>query len=173
MYNITDLLNLEDTNLNVTSIISEGTVKTITIETDVTSHYCPCCGFRMHSRGIRQRKISHPILQDGCSLFLLLKQRRWRCTNNDCRYEINDSFRFVDKRRRSTNATDMLIISSFRELSYSAADIARKFKTSDTHVLDVFDRYVRLDRLPLTDIISVDEVYTDMADDCKYAFLYR
>ena len=113
MYNITDLLNLEDTNLNVTSIISEGTVKTITIETDVTSHYCPCCGFRMHSRGIRQRKISHPILQDGCSLFLLLKQRRWRCTNNDCRYEINDSFRFVDKRRRSTNATDMLIISSF------------------------------------------------------------
>lgn len=173
MYNITDLLNLEDTNLNITSIISEGTVKTITIETDVTSHYCPCCGFRMHSRGIRQRKISHPILQDGCSLFLLLKQRRWRCTNNDCRYEINDSFRFVDKRRRSTNATDMLIISSFRELSYSAADIARKFKTSDTHVLDVFDRYVRLDRLPLTDIISVDEVYTDMADDCKYALVIQ
>ena len=31
-------------------------------------------------------------------------------------------------------------------------------RVSDTHVLEVFDRYVKMDRLPLTDIISVDEV---------------
>lgn len=75
--------------------------------------------------------------------------------------------------RRSTNATDMLIINAFRDLSASAADIARRFHTSDTHVLDVFDRYVKLDRLPLTDIISVDEVYTDMADNGKYALVIQ
>lgn len=173
MYSITDLLDLEDSDIIVSDSEIVGSRKLITLETPVRVHYCPSCGFRMHSRGIRTRTISHPILQDGYHLVLLLKQRRWRCTNDDCRYEINEDFRFVNKRRRSTNATDMLIINAFRSLSYSAADIARMFKTSDTHVFDVFNRYVRMKRLPLTDIISVDEVFTDMEDDCKYALVIQ
>ena len=40
-------------------------------------------------------------------------------------------------------------------------------------MLDVFDRYVKMDRLPLTDIISVDEVYTDMEKDGKYALVIQ
>lgn len=173
MYSITDLLDLEDSDVIVSDTSIEGTRKTITLETPVTVHHCPACGFRMHSRGIRKRTISHPILQDGYELVLLLRQRRWRCSNDDCKYETNEEFRFVDKRRRCTNAMDFMIVNAFRELSYSAVDIARRFKTSDTHVLDVFDRYVRMKRLPLTDIISVDEVFTDMEDDCKYALVIQ
>lgn len=173
MYSITDLLDLEDSNIIITDTIIEGQTKTLIIETPVSLHSCPLCSFRMHSRGIRKRKISHPILQDGYELILILKQRRWRCSNPDCNYTVNEEFRFVDKRRRRTNATDMLIVFAFRDLSASAADIARRFMTSDTHVLDIFDRYVRLDRLPLSDIISVDEVYTDMASDSKYALVIQ
>lgn len=173
MNNITDLLDLEDEDLIISSTTIEGTTKILTVESAITPHYCPCCGCRMHSRGIRLRKVSHPILQDGYELILNLKQRRWKCTNRPCGYEANDEFRFVNKRRRSTNATDWLIVSAFRDLTVSAADIARRFKTSDTHVLSVFDRYVRLQRLPLTEIISVDEVFTDMADDCKYALVIQ
>ena len=127
----------------------------------------------MYSRGIKTRTIHHPILQDGHELILLLKQRRWRCTNQDCRYEANDTFRFVNHRKRITNATDMLIVLAFRDLKESATSIAKKFKTSDTHVLDVFDHYVKMKRLPLTDIISVDEVYTDMGTDGKYALVIQ
>ena len=53
----------------------------------------------------------------------------------------------------------MLIVNVFRDLSASASAIAAKFHVSDTYVLDVFDRYVKLDRLPLTDMISIDEVH--------------
>lgn len=173
MNSITELLDLEDLNIFISDTSIEGTRKTLVLETRPEPHYCPCCGFRMHSRGIKKRTVAHPILQDGYELILILKQRRWRCTNPDCSYESNEEFRFVNKRRRSTNATDMLIIMAFRDLSASAADIARRFKTSDTHVLDIFDRYVKLDRLPLTDIISVDEVYTDMSDDGKYALVIQ
>ena len=99
------------------------------------------------------------MLQDGYELILKLKQRRWRCVNKSCSYTVNASFNFVDKRkRRNTNATDMLIIHSFRDLSAPASGIAAKYKVSDTYVLDTFDRYVKMDRLPLSDIISVDEV---------------
>ena len=173
MNSITELLDLEDSDIYVSDIRIEGTQKRITLETRLVTHFCPSCGFRMYSRGIRTRTISHPILQDGYELILLLKQRRWRCTNPECRYETNDMFRFVDRNRRITNATDMLIVLAFRDLQESAASIARKFRTSDTHVLDVFDRYVKMERLPLTDIISVDEVYTDMGSDGKYALVIQ
>ena len=44
---------------------------------------------------------------------------------------------------------------------------------SDTYAHEVFDRYVKLDRLPLTDVISVDEVHLDMDDSCKYALVIQ
>jgi len=44
---------------------------------------------------------------------------------------------------------------------------------SDTYVHEIFDRYVKLDRLPLTDAISIDEVHLDMDDDCKYALVIQ
>lgn len=173
MNRITELLDLEDSDVYISDTQIEGTQKLITLETTLVPHFCPSCGFRMYSRGIKTRTISHPILQDGFKLVLLLKQRRWRCTNPDCKYETNDVFRFVNRNRRITNATDMLIVLAFRDLTDSAVSIAKRFHTSDTHVLDVFDRYVKMERLPLTDIISVDEVYTDMDHDGKYALVIQ
>lgn len=149
MNSITELLDLEDIDISITDIRIEGRKKFLSLETKLEAHFCPCCGFKMYSRGIKRRKISHPVLQDGYELILVLKQRRWRCTNPDCGYVTNDTFRFVGHRRRTTNASDMLIVLAFRNLDDSAVSIARRFKTSDTHVLEVFDKYVKLDRLPL------------------------
>jgi len=173
MDSITQLLDLEDSDIIVSETRIQGRVKTLTLETPPAAHYCPQCSFRMHSRGIKKRSISHPILQDGYELRLILKQRRWRCTNPDCGYETNEHFRFVNKQRRSTNATDMLIVLAFRNLSESASSIAKRFHTSDTHVLEIFDRYVKLERLPLTDIISVDEVHIDMDNRSRYALVIQ
>ncbi len=170
---IIELLDLEDPEIIVSDTTTEGDLKTVTLETRPSQHFCPKCDFRMHSRGIKQRKINHPVMQDHYRLQLILKQRRWRCTNPECLYETNESFRFVDKYRRNTNATDMLIIDAFRDLNVTATSIARKFHLSDTQMLDVFDRYVKLDRLPLTDAISVDEVFVDMDRNCKYALIIQ
>lgn len=173
MNSIIDLLDLEDSDINVMDIKIEGQVKTLTLSTPLTAHFCPVCGYRMHSRGVKERTIKHPILQDGYSLTLLLKQRRWRCTNPDCKYDISDSFRFVNKQKRTTNATDMMIVEAFKNISESSTSIAKRFHVSDSHVHDVFDRYVKLDRLTLTDAISVDEVHLDMDIDCKYALVIQ
>lgn len=173
MNSITDLLDLEDSEINISDVSIVGTSKYLTLETPPSPHFCPSCKFRMYSKGITKRTISHPVLQDGYELILLLKQRRWRCTNPDCGYTVNDSFRFVNKNRRSTNATDMMIVMEFKNLDISSSAIARKYHTSDTHVLDIFDKYVKLDRLPLTKIISVDEVYLDMDKYCKYALVIQ
>ena len=173
MNSITDLLDLEDTDIIITDIQIQGQTKTLTLETPPTARFCPICGFRMHSRGVKKRKINHPILQDNYSLILILKQRRWRCTNPECLYDTSESFRFVNKQRRTTNATDMLIVSAYRDLLETSSSIAKRFNVSDTYAHEVFDRYVKLDRLSLTDVISVDEVYLDMDDNCKYALVIQ
>ena len=173
MNSITDLLDLEDADITITDIQILGQTKTLFLESQPVAHYCPSCGYKMHSRGIKQRKINHPILQDNYRLILILKQRCWRCTNPDCRYDTSETFKFVNKNRRTTNATDMLIVNAYRNLAESSVSISKKFHVSDTYAHDVFDRYVKLDRLPLTDVISVDEVFLEMDDDCKYALVIQ
>lgn len=96
MNSITELLNLEDSDIIISDIAIQGTVKTLTLETLPTAHFCPSCGFRMHSKGIKKRTIKHSILQDNYELILILKQRRWKCTNPECNYDISDTFRFVN-----------------------------------------------------------------------------
>ena len=173
MNSITELLDLEDADIFISDISISGTQKIITIETRPETHFCPICGFKMHSRGLKTRTINHPVLQDTYELVLKLKQRRWRCTNPQCSYTTNETFNFVNKRRRNTNATDMLIIKAFRDLSISASSVAAKFNVSDTYVLDTFDRYVKMDRLPLSDIISIDEVFLELDEYCKYALVIQ
>lgn len=173
MNRITDLLDLEDENVIISDIQIQGQTKTIILETPPAAHFCPSCGFRMHSRGIKNRTITHPILQDNYSLILILKQRRWRCTNPECLYDMSESFKFVNKQRRTTNAADMLIVNAYRNLLETSASIAKRFHVSDSHAHEVFDRYVKLDRLPLTDAISIDEVHLDMDGDCRYALVIQ
>lgn len=173
MNSITDLLDLEDTEIIISDIQIQDQTKTITLETPPMARFCPSCGFRMHSRGVKKRTINHPILQDNYKMILVLKQRRWRCTNVECMYDTSESFRFVNKQRRTTNATDMLIVDAYRNLLETSVSIAKRFRVSDSHAHEIFDRYVKLDRLPLTDAISIDEVHLDMDDDCRYALVIQ
>lgn len=173
MNNIISFLDIEDASIIVEDISTEGRVKTVTLSTQPEVRFCPQCGFRMHSRGIRIRKINHPIMQDTFQVVIRLKQRRWRCTNSLCGREENETFNFIGKRRRNTNASDFLIVTAFRDLTKSAADIARAFHASDSHVLDVFDRFVNMKRLPLTEAVSIDEVYLNMDKDCKYVLVIQ
>ena len=173
MNSITELLNLEDSDIYISNICIEGTTKTLTLETKLYAHYCPSCGYRMDSRGVKKRTIKHPILQDNYELLLILKQRRWMYTNPECKYNISDSFKFVNKGRRTTNATDMLIVYAYRDLMETAVSIANRFHVSDTHAHEVSDRYVKMDRLPLTDAICIDEVFLDMDEYCKYALVIQ
>lgn len=173
MNSITELLDLEDADIVISDIFIQGTSKTVTIETHPVPHFCPICGFKMYSRGVKKRMINHPVFQDGYDLTLILKQRRWRCSNPNCSYDIAESFKFVNKNRRTTNATDLLIVNAYRNLLAPTSEIASRFHVSDTYALDVFDRFVQMDRLALPDIISVDEVFTNLNAQCKYALVIQ
>ena len=167
------LLDLEDENVVITDIKVNGFEKIVTIETILTPHYCPCCDYKMHSRGIKKRDIRHPILQDGYKLRFILNQRRWRCTNPDCRYDIEEQFNFVNKNRRTSNAMEWLVVMAYKDMNVSTVSIAERFNISDTMAHDIFNKYIDMPRLPLTEAISIDEVFLEMYDECKYALMIQ
>ena len=170
-YDITNFLNLKDENIKILSCKTVKTTKEIHFEKQKAIHYCPVCNCRMYSKGIYQRHINHPILQDGYSLELVFHQRRWQCSSPLCKEVVTDSVSFLDKRRRNTNITDMLIVQAFKDPGLTAAQIARQFKVSDTYALHTFDRYVDLPRRTLTEAICIDEVHLNISKTCKYALV--
>ncbi len=175
--NITTLLGLDASEIVVTRVNvlnrSSGNIKEIYLERILRPQYCPECGFRMYSHGTYTRTVNHPILQDGFALKLLVKQRTWRCTNPGCNNRITDHFSFLDKYRRNTNVTDLLIVESFRDFLRPVAQIARQYNVSDTYAFETFDRYVDMPRRPLTQIVSVDEVYLNLSSKNKYALILQ
>ena len=173
MNDITIFLGIEDENLIVSDISVNGNIKEISVEKSCEPHFCPICGNKMHSRGIKVRTVRHPILQDGYQLVIKLKQRRWRCINSDCGYDVSDSFKFVERYRQTTNATDIMIVSAFKRLNRSAAEIGHDFNVSDHTAIDIFDKYVNMKRLKLSSIISIDEVYLNMDSQCKYVLVIQ
>ncbi len=164
------LLNLaDDGTYTVTKIEIIGSDKFVYIEKNLKPTLCPMCQSRMHSKGIYVRKVNHPIFQDSIDTYLIVRQRRWVC--KECGHTENDSFPFLDKYSHSSNITPYLILNAFKTLTKSTAEIAAQFNISDSTARLIFKRYVDLPRLPLPEYISIDEVYLDISNTEKYAFV--
>lgn len=172
-YDIIKLLGIKDSGIKVLEIKESTTARTVTIEKEPVAHYCSACGFRMYSKGRETRTVNHPVMQDGLKLTLKIIKRRWQCTNPDCKAIESDEFSFVDKYRRNTNISDLLIVNAFRNPSLSAREIARRYSVSDTHAITTFARYVDMPRRQLTEIISVDEVHLNISKKYKYALIIQ
>ena len=67
---IKHLLAISDPDSTITDVITddETMVNYIFIEKNESLMYCSVCGARMHSRGVRTRKVNHPALQTGYNL---------------------------------------------------------------------------------------------------------
>lgn len=68
MNSITNLLDLEDTDLTISSIQIQGQTKTFFLETKPVAHFCPSCGFKMHSHGTKQPLTIPFIREENTSL---------------------------------------------------------------------------------------------------------
>ena len=171
--NIINFLNFEDSNLECDEPRLINGQRVLTIRQKLLPHYCPICSYRMYSKGIYERTVNHPVMQDGLPLVLKVQQRRWKCTNNACSYVTTDQFSFVEKFKHNSSVSDLLIVDAFRDSNLSAAQIARKFNVSDSYALTTFAKYVDMHRRQLGEAISVDEVHVEVSRVCNYALVIQ
>ena len=159
----------DDESFIITDVELIDDKKYLHIQKKLEPVYCPRCGSRMHSKGFYTRKLNHPVLQDSTKFYMIVKQRKWHC--DECNLYMNDSFPFLDRYAHSTTITPLLILNEFKHLDQSTAAIAERFNISDTLAHILFERYVDLPRLPLPEYMSIDEVYLNISNSQKYAFV--
>jgi transposase len=168
---IMDLLELYDEDSDVLESTTEGNIKSVTISKIKREMYCPICGCRLHSKGTFTRHPNNQIFQGSYVLKVTLTGRRWECSNPDCDYKETDQFKFIQRYKHNTTFNDISIIWEMKDMNLSCRQIARRYNVSDTYVHTIFSRYVSLPRLPLTSIISIDEVYLNISPRFKYALI--
>ena len=163
------VLNIHDPSIVIPKVETIDDVKYIYIQRNPVPTFCPVCHSRMHSKGLYTRKINHPILQDSTKVFLILKQRKWFCPV--CRHYENERFSFVERCKQSSNFTPLMVINCMKDLQKTTSAVAQQFNLSDTQVHNIFTSSVDLKRLELSEYISIDEVYLNISDTNKYAFV--
>ena len=163
------ILNIHDSSITISKVDIIDDAKYIHIQRNPIPTFCPICHSRMHSKGLYTHKINHPVLQDSTKVFIILKQRKWFCPT--CGHYENERFSFIEKNKQSTNFTPLMVLNCMKDLQRSTASVAKQFNLSDTQVHNIFTAYVDLKRLELSEYISIDEVYLDISDSDKYAFV--
>lgn len=169
MDNIIKIINIEDEDILVVDSFIEDNTKFLVIQKKLTEHYCPSCNSIMHSKGFYQRKVNHSMLQDGFKLMIILNQRKFRCTNPDCNTYKNEEFTFVQAYKRQSNLIPFMIMNALKDPHITLAQAARAFNISDTEVHKIFMSYIDVKRLPLPEILVIDEVFLDIDYKTKFA----
>ena len=169
---ISQFFNVVDSDSSVTDIRTEGNVKYITVSKNLNHNLsCPVCGSKLNSKGLFTRHPKHQILQDGYTVYLTVRGRRWKCSNPSCSYTCSDQFDFVDKRKRTTKIIVFQILMALKDINLSCVQVAKMYGVSDTFVHQTFMRYVNIPRKKLTKHICIDEVYLNISPSCKYALV--
>lgn len=163
------VLSLTDDSAVVTDVVDSDTALIVFIEKADTEQFCEICGERMQSKGPRTRTVNHPVFQDGRTLTLIVKSRKWWCLH--CNLYGYDQFRFLEKFKRNSKIVPLLILDKMKDLNNTAVSIARELNVSDTYVHEVFMQYVDLQRLPLCTVLSIDEVHLRFDDNDLYALV--
>lgn len=168
---IKQLIDFEDDNENIiiTNFRIENNQKIICVEYKNSKIFCSKCGKRMHVKDKYIRHIKHSILQDGFQLMIEYTQRSWMCPN--CKERFTPNVHFVSKYKQFSNATTYLSVIKLEDLSLSVSSVASSFGISDTSLHNLFLQHIDMQRLPLPEVLSIDEVYINMAEDCKYALV--
>lgn len=164
-----DIIGLADPDCEVFQEETEGNIKRIHIRLKRQEVYCSCCGQKMRSKGWHVREVRHQVLNGWLKSVLIVHQRKWHCPN--CGLYIYDSFSFIGKNKQSTTLMPYMIINELKDLNVTVRQAARRFNVSDTYVHETFVKYVSTNRLPLSDAISIDEVYLHFNSYDNYALV--
>lgn len=89
----------------------------------------------------------------------------------DFYYLIYEACPFIESGSNISNLTILNVLKELKETSATFASVARHNSLSSTKVQEIFDAYVNIPRQPLTEILCIDEVYTETSTVSKYSCL--
>jgi transposase len=99
----------------------------------------------------------------------VLYRRQYQCI--DCGRYFKEDNPFSFEKKSTSIFTEDMIVEDLRSLTATYKSVAQKYNVSTTYVQNTFDKNVSLSRLPLPEVMCVDEVYSKKLSYHKYCFI--
>lgn len=163
------LLNLEDVNIDLNKShvdkVNGNLVVTIVLNNDVKC--CKFCGSTSFcSHGFIHKKITHSISTNQPCI-LNYKARRFKC--KDCGKTFLEYNPFCQEDEKLSLYTVIKILEKLRSHTSTFTSVAKDLNVSIQTVVNVFDNYVSGTRLKFSEVICIDEIYTNKLTSKKYS----
>ncbi len=171
-YDTIKILNLESINvdLNKSFIIKNNDklfVSIVLLKKEINT--CPNCGsINTIVKDYYNKKITHSISTDKPCI-INYKARRFIC--KDCGMSFYEKNPFCKKEERVSYYTEALIVDKLKSHTATYSSVARDLNTSIQFVINTFDKIVHPVIPRLSNIICMDEIYTNRLTKRKYCFV--
>ena len=169
----TDILaffNLEDENIDHISVTNHDDQTVVDVLLRPEYPPCPDCGsHRTVIKGYQLKVIKHGILTDRRCL-IHYHARRYKCPLCGRTWYEHNPFTFSSMKISALTVHNVL--RDLKEQQETFASVARRYHISPTSAASIFDRHVRMPRLPLPEYQCWDEAYAfhHQGENSKYVF---
>lgn len=166
---ISDILNISSYEAeNLDSYRKEGVLYIcVTLKRKDTS--CPqCSSSDLKIKEYKIRNIKHSMFQFDKAI-IVYRARRYICSQ--CGKTFYEENPFVEEGVTISKLTVLNVLKELKETNATFASVARHNSISPTKVQEIFDRHVNIPRQTLTEILCIDEVYTEASTISKYSCL--
>lgn len=168
-YDTIKLLNLEDVNIDLNKShvdkVNGKLVCTIVLNNSTTS--CKECGsLSIVTKEYKIKKITHSISTNQACI-LNYKARRFKC--KDCGKTFLEYNPFCQEDEKLSLYTVIKILEKLRSHTSTFTSVAKDLNVSIQTVVNVFDNYVSGTRLKFSEVICIDEIYTNKLTSKKYS----
>lgn len=131
---------------------------------------CPDCHNEdVKIKGYELKRINYGVLADR-KLILIYRARRYICPV--CRRTFYEPNPFCYKSMKISAMTVKNVLRDLKSQSETFTSVAQRYHISPTSVASIFDQHVQMDRLPLPEMIIIDETYAFVhkGEKSKYVF---
>ncbi len=165
------LFNLESDDIEDISYANEAELAIIRILLRPDYPPCPDCGNpNVLIKGYELKKINHGILTDR-KCILHYRARRYRCPV--CGRTFYEHNPFVFSSMKISALTVINVLKDLKSQTETFSSVAKRYHISPTSAASIFDQHVQLPRLPLPELMSIDENYAffHKGENSKYIFV--
>lgn len=103
------------------------------------------------------------------NITIKLYRREYQCKG--CSHRFKEKNPFADVKHQISMNKDYKILESLKSIKATYTEVAQQFNVSPTYVSNLFDKRVNVERLPLSKVICVDEVYSKKLSYHHYCFI--
>ena len=163
---ILSMFQLDPDIIELIDIYHRDHILHLFIQLKKVPHICPVCQTKTTQvSNYVTKTINHSVISTApCVIDYHARRFKCHCCNKTF-YENNP---FSNIGERSSAATVYLVLQDLRNINETYSSVALSYHMSTSTVISIFDNHVSFTRRPLSEYLSIDEVFIPTDDGNKY-----